>query len=210
MTIRITPFILGPLENNTYLIEDLQSKEACVIDPSFDPSEVVLTAKRSGIHIVMLLITHAHFDHIAGTKQLLSGLDPEPTIGINIEDLELWRHKGGADKFGISIDELPQPNLLLQDGDSCKVGDSTVSVIHTPGHSPGHLTFSIVESKALFCGDLIFAGGIGRTDFTGGNYNHLMESIQKKILTYPDNTKLYPGHGPSTTVGFEKSHNPFL
>ena len=210
MTIQTITFILGPIGNNTFLLFDDISKDAVVIDPSFDIDPLSQYIKSNSICIQQVLITHAHFDHIAGVNQLITTLPVKPLIGLHPGDLALWKDRGEALQCGFHIDPLPDPDHFFTDGETLTDDGFLIVVHHTPGHSPGHVVFSLPEIKAIFSGDVIFAGSIGRTDLPGGNHAHLISSIQKNILTSPDDTRLLPGHGPETTVGFEKRNNPYL
>jgi hydroxyacylglutathione hydrolase len=209
-TVEIVTFTLGPIENNTYLISDPASHDAAVIDPSFNIQSVLEQVTDLKLRVKNILLTHAHFDHIAGVHDLLKALPDDPIIGIHSLDLALWRERGKALAYGFQLDPLPDPDHFLDDGDSLSIGRFHIDVIHTPGHSPGHVVFSIPDSQAIICGDVIFAGSIGRTDLPGGNQSQLLNSIRGKILCFSDETRLLPGHGPVTTVGAERLNNPFL
>jgi hydroxyacylglutathione hydrolase len=198
-------YVLGPLENNSYLLVDLESGEAALIDPSFDVDSVLADAQKKGWRVASILLTHGHFDHIAGVSA--AGIEP---IALHPADLELYRQGGGARNFGIPFEAGPMPNQMLQDGETIKVGSLDLEVHHTPGHTPGHVIFVCRAVNAAFCGDLIFAGSVGRTDLPGGSHSQLLDSIQRQILTLPPDMVLLPGHGPSTTVGEEAASNPFL
>jgi hydroxyacylglutathione hydrolase len=208
--IEITPFLLGPIENNSFLIADSVSREAAVIDPSFDIEPLVEHIKQCNLQVKYILITHAHFDHTAGVNPLLAGLSSRPELVLHQADLDLWKEGGDALQFGFQLDPLPNPDRLIVDNEKLSVGSMEVLIHHTPGHSPGHVVFSFPQANAIFVGDVIFAGSIGRTDLAGGNLDQLLNSIHKSILTYPDTICLYPGHGPETTVGIERQNNPFL
>ena len=124
-------------------------------------------------------------------------------------DLSLWKDRGEALQYGFQLDPLPNPDHFLLDGEILSVGSIEMVVHHTPGHSPGHVVFAIPQEKVIFTGDLIFAGSIGRTDLTGGDLDELLNSIRKTILSCADETRLLPGHGPETTVGYERLNNPY-
>ncbi|MBN2678089.1 MAG: MBL fold metallo-hydrolase [Anaerolineaceae bacterium] len=208
--IEINSFMLGPIENNTYLVTDAASREAVIIDPSFDISAHLKLIPRQASQVKYILITHAHFDHIAGVHDLVKMLPEKPVVGLHPSDLPLWNDckKPFTDQYQMGI--LPAPTHLLSDDETISIGSINFNIHHTPGHCPGHVIFSIPEAKVVFCGDVIFAGAIGRTDLPGGDYAQLIESIRNKILVLPDETRLLPGHGPETTVGFERLNNPFL
>jgi glyoxylase-like metal-dependent hydrolase (beta-lactamase superfamily II) len=181
-----------------------------VIDPSFDCQIMIEQIKKQDLQIKTILITHAHFDHMAGVNSLLESLPVKPSVALHPADLDLWRDRGEAFQCGFQMDALPDPDHFLKDGEVISFGDSEVVVHHTPGHSPGHVIFSIPAANTILTGDVLFANGIGRTDLTGGDYDQLIDSIRRKIMICPDDTRLLPGHGLETTVGFERLHNPFL
>ncbi|MGB8252183.1 MAG: MBL fold metallo-hydrolase [Anaerolineaceae bacterium] len=207
---QIKQFILGPIENNTFLLFDDVSKDAVVIDPSFDIDSLIQYLANNSLTTRQVLITHAHFDHIAGVNRLIAALPDRPLIGLHPGDLPLWKDRGEALHYDFNIDLLPDPNILFKDEETLSINGVLIVVHHTPGHSPGHVVFSLPEVKTIFCGDVIFAGSIGRTDLNGGNQAQLINSIQKEILNSPDKTRLLTGHGPETTVGFERRNNPYL
>jgi glyoxylase-like metal-dependent hydrolase (beta-lactamase superfamily II) len=209
-TVSITPFLLGPIENKTFLVADLISHEAAVIDPSFGIQPVIDHIQHAELLLKYILITHAHFDHIAGVNLLLTVLPIKPHLALHRADLELWKDRGEALQCGFQLDQLPNPDHFVTDGEVLSIGSLKVVVHHTPGHSPGHVIYSLPQTDAIFVGDLIFSGSIGRTDLTGGNLDTLLSSIRKFILTCPDETRLLPGHGPETSVGIERRNNPFL
>jgi len=208
-TVELITFTSGPLDNNTYLVTDPASAETMIIDPSFDIHSLTLYIHEHQLDLRGILLTHAHFDHIAGVNELLKAFPDNPIVGLHPSDLDLWRACGNAPAYGFKLDPLPDPNRFLVGGECLLVGGVHIDVIDTPGHSPGHVVFSIPDTQAIICGDLIFACGIGRTDLPGGDYSQLLHSIHTKILSFPDGTRLYPGHGPETTVGDERSNNPF-
>lgn len=209
MTLYVTTFILGPLENNTYLLADPDTKKAVLIDPSFDSGQVLETIERLKLELAEIWLTHAHFDHIAGTS-IARRFNPPLKIALHENDLSLWKRSGGASDWGIRLDPAPEPEILLSHGQQMKLGDSMIEVRHVPGHTPGHVMFYIPDEKLAFVGDVIFYRGIGRTDFPGGDFRQLINSIQTQIFTLPPETTLLSGHGPETTVAEEMANNPFL
>lgn len=208
--LEIISLILGPVETNTYLVGDLQTRQAVVIDPAWDGARIADEAQRRGWRISGLWITHAHFDHIGGAAALSRAL-PEPMpVALHPDDLPLWETQGGAGFFGLHIEPGPAPSILLADGQKLHLGGVEFEVRHAPGHTPGHVVFYAASEGVAFCGDVIFAGSIGRTDLPGGSYMILMHSLQTQILSLPDDTRLLSGHGRETTVGVERAENPFL
>jgi glyoxylase-like metal-dependent hydrolase (beta-lactamase superfamily II) len=210
MSLNIHTFALGPLENNTYLLSDAQTRQAVLIDPSFGIQTVLRYASEQALDIRQIWLTHAHFDHISGVAEAVSALSPAVTVGLHPTDLPLWNMKGGAAAFGFSMELDVQPNLFFTHGQLLDLGAARVQVRHAPGHTPGHVVFYEPGSGVVFCGDVIFQGSIGRTDLPGGSLPTLLDSIQQQILTLPDETRLLSGHGDETTVGEERRNNPFL
>ncbi len=210
MSLSFVTFQLGPMENNTYLLADDISGEAVIIDPSFEGQEVVKEAQKQGWRVKEIWLTHAHFDHIAGINAVIRAVPTTPEIGLHPDDLELYRMEGGAHLFQIQLAECPEPSILFSHGQHLKIGDEVLEVRHTPGHTPGHVVFYSRASQVVFCGDLIFYRGVGRTDLPGGNSKVLLDSIHRHILALPPATRLLPGHGPETTVEEEMLENPFL
>lgn len=208
--LEIVTFVLGPVETNAYLLADRETGDAVVIDPAWDGPVMVEAARQRNWKISQVWITHAHFDHLAGAAEIVRLLAPAPEVALHPDDLLLWRMQGGAALFGMRIETLPEPTLRLQPGQELFVGAHVARVLHTPGHTPGHVTFYFPEIGLAFCGDVIFASSIGRTDLPGGSYSTLLSSIHSQIMTLPDATRLLSGHGPETTVGEERISNPFL
>jgi len=208
--LEIVHFILGPVKTNCYLIADPETGEAVVIDPGWDGKSVVLEAKRRGWRIGSIWLTHAHFDHLGVAADVADQTDPPPPVALHPDDYPLWRAQGGAPQFGVRIDPGPEPTIDLQPGQILRVGENVLEVRHAPGHTRGHVVFYCASAGVCFCGDVIFEGGIGRTDLPGGDYQALINSIRTQILTLPPETRLLPGHGPETTVEVEARTNPFL
>ncbi len=208
--ITISTFTLGPLENNSYLISEKATGESAIVDPSFESQILIDEISRDNLIIKFILITHAHFDHLAGVHSILKALPSAPMIALHPGDLSLWNIQGDADKFGIKIDPLPKPQLSLEDNQVIKLGNSSIKVMHTPGHTPGHVVYRVDDANSVMTGDLIFYHSIGRTDLPGGNQTQLIESINRCILTLPPATRLLSGHGHETSVSEEATSNPFL
>lgn len=195
---------------NAYLVADTDTKEAVVIDPAWDGHLIVAEAEKRGWQIKEIWVTHAHFDHMGGTGAIVDGLSNPPPVALHSEDLPLWRAHGGAPFFGIRFDSHAEPTVELAHGQILTLGGNTIEVRHAPGHSPGHVMFYFREAGILFSGDVIFQGSVGRADLPGGDWDSLLTSIHEQVLTLPDETKIYSGHGPETTVGSEKRSNPYL
>jgi glyoxylase-like metal-dependent hydrolase (beta-lactamase superfamily II) len=199
---------VGPLQTNCYLVGCEATRLGAVIDPGGDAAEILSAIGRHRLKLEYILLTHAHFDHIGGVAELVEAT--HAPIALHPGDLPLLRARGGAAMFGVFMRPSPEPNVALSEGQVIEVGALRLNVLHTPGHTPGHVTFHALTAKAAFDGDVLFRQGIGRTDFPGSSYQQLMDSIRNKLFTLPDDTTIYPGHGPATTVGEERWSNPFL
>ena len=219
--LEIISFTLGPAQTNAYLVADPETKEAVVIDPSWDGHIILKAAQDRGWRIGHLWYTHAHFDHIGGAGAIADALNPLPLVALHPDDHVLWRAGGGGSLFGFDIDPGPEPTIDFTHGQILKLGSNEFEVRYTPGHTKGHCVLYVadfrVERRAdapsrsvCFCGDLIFSGSVGRTDLPGGDWDTLENSIRTQIFTMPDETRLLPGHGAETTVGEEKRNNPFV
>lgn len=208
--LEIVKLVLGPVQTNTYLVADPQTKEAVVIDPAWDGERILVIAREKGWRITNIWLTHAHFDHFGGAAAVADGSSPMPPVGLHPDDYPLWRSNGGSAFFGIQMDPGPEPTIDLTDGMQMHVGSNLIEVRHVPGHTRGHVLFYVPGEALVFCGDVIFHRSIGRTDLPGGDYHQLLASIQTQILTLPDETRLLSGHGVETTVGTERKYNGFL
>jgi glyoxylase-like metal-dependent hydrolase (beta-lactamase superfamily II) len=210
MTLEIQTFVLGPLENNSYLIADSETHLAVVIDPSFDSEQILESARQNGYTLEAIWLTHAHFDHMAGNAALAGAFQPPLPVGLHPQDFDWWENAGGASLFGFHIQPGPHPSISFADRQTLLLGKSEFTVLHTPGHSKGHVVFYAQSDSVAFVGDLIFKNGVGRTDLPGGDQDALLASIYRSILTLPLETRLLPGHGPETTVSDEVEYNPYL
>lgn len=207
--IQVRQLPLGPLQTNCYLVGCEETQLAAVIDPAWDGRAIVAAAEDDGWDISHILITHAHFDHVAGlqeTKQLTGA-----PIYIHPDAVEMLSNTTmSAAFFGLRVPAPPQPDHLLSAGQAVTVGNLKLLTLYTPGHAPGHVCFHLPEYRVLFDGDVLFRDGIGRTDLPGGDYDQLMNSIKGELLPLPDETRVFSGHGPATTIGEERRNNPFL
>ena len=210
MPLEIFTYTLGPLGNNTYLLGDTQSKQAVIVDPSFECESILDEIRDKGWKLKAIWVTHAHFDHMVSVKDISQSIQPPLPIGLHPADLPLWRSGALADQFGLRDFHPSEPSIMFSDGEELLIGKEVVRVEHTPGHSRGSVIFYNANAGACLTGDLIFRGSIGRTDLVGGSLSTLMESLQAKIITLPAETRLLPGHGEETTVGEEMRNNPFL
>lgn len=208
MSVDFRSLVVGKLQTNCYLVWDRELLHAVLIDPGDDISLITDAVDSLGISVERVLLTHGHPDHcfVAGNAAKHFGAD----IAMHEADVEqIEQGLGIAEMFYDVTTFVPfSPSILLSDGDVLHIGEAPIEVLHTPGHSRGGLCFA--TDAGVFCGDTIFCGSIGRTDFPGGDHNQLISSIRTRILPMKNETPLYPGHGPSTTVGREKTSNPFL
>jgi len=201
---------LGPVMTNTYIVADENTGEAVVIDPADEGRRIAEELHKRNWRIVNIWLTHAHFDHIAGAAELADNSKPIPPVALHAADNQLWRIQGGAAFFGMKIDPGPEPTIELRHDQILNLGSYQFKVLHAPGHTPGHVMFYNESESVLFCGDVIFQGSIGRTDLPGGDYETLINSINSRVITLPDETVLFTGHGPQSTVGIERQFNPFI
>jgi glyoxylase-like metal-dependent hydrolase (beta-lactamase superfamily II) len=203
---------VGMLQTNCYLLADHESGKAVVIDPGAEGKRICSRLDELGLGLAAILVTHAHLDHTTAAWTLKKRRGGE--IYLNSEDRKslLEIIFGLAARFfpeihPVSPDEVDR---TLTQGDRLEFGAIRIEVLSTPGHTPGHVSFYLGDRGVVFSGDLVFAGSIGRTDLAGGSFQQLIDSVRSKIFSLPDETVIYPGHGPSTTVGKEKKHNPFF
>ncbi|MCX7770590.1 MAG: MBL fold metallo-hydrolase [Proteobacteria bacterium] len=200
-------FVVGPLEVNCFVVADEETKEGMVVDPGDNVDEIYSFIEKNGIKIKYIINTHCHFDHCGGNRKMKELTKAELLIHEK-EKPVLERMDTSAQIWGFYVDKSPEPDRYLKDGDVLELGNLKIEVIHTPGHSPGGICLKI-DGKVI-TGDTLFAGGIGRTDFPGGDYDTLMKSIKERLFTLPEETEIYPGHGPSSTIRNEKYFNPFF
>jgi len=214
LSLSIVRLTLGPLQNNVYILGDDHSKDAVLIDPSVGPERQAVEIRRQGWNLRQIWLTHGHFDHIEGAAVLRGLFEPAPLVGMH-PDARAWALTHGLKaNFGFQVSPLPPVDIDFFDGQQLALvpesGASIAEVRETPGHSPGSVVFYCAELGAAIVGDAIFRESIGRTDLAGGDYPTLIQAIRTQLFTLPDETKLLPGHGPASSVGYEKAHNPFL
>ena len=207
--IKILQLPLGPLQTNCYLLGCQDTKQAAVIDPSWSGKLIAEKTQEEEWTITHILLTHSHFDHVAGLAELKERTQApiyiHPDAVLMLENAAL-----AAGVWQIRIDEPPTPDNMLDDQQEISVGNVKLHVLLTPGHAPGHVSFYLPDHNIVFDGDALFQQSIGRTDLPGGDYNLLMHSIRHRLLVLPDETVVLSGHGPATTIGQEKASNPFL
>lgn len=203
----IENLVVGPFEVNCYIVWDKSDHIGVVVDPGGDEKRIMELIDRLGIDIRAILLTHGHGDHIAAVEPIKSRYGVPIYIGKGDEDMLLSPSANVSALYGQPI-TCPAADHLLNDKDVFKIGSLEFNVIATPGHTRGGVCYLIRD--ALFCGDTLFYGSIGRTDLPGGSFQKLIDSIEKNLLTLPDHFVCYPGHGPFTTIGAERKDNPFL
>lgn len=209
----IKTFTFNAYSENTYILYD-ETKECVIIDPGMydgvEQNELAAFIKQNGLKPVLLLNTHCHLDHVFGNKFVFDtyGLKPQFHKG---ELAILHAIPGYAPQMGFNDYQLsPEPDTYLDETGTISFGNSSLTLIFAPGHSPAHLCFYSKEDQVLIGGDVLFHGSIGRTDLPGGNHQQLIDNIKTKLFSLPEECKVYPGHGPATTIGFEKANNPFF
>ena len=208
----VKSFTFNPVEENTYVLYNAAG-DCCIIDPGcYFPEErdrLKTAIEKTGLRPLLLLNTHCHLDHVFGNKFIYDTWKlplhlhkmEKPVLDFAPQSAQMWQ---------LPFDNYEGPLVYLKEGESLKLGDDVLKILFTPGHSPGSISFYHEEGGFVIGGDVLFNGSIGRTDLPGGDFNTLVNSIQTQFFTLPDETKVYSGHGPVTTVGFEKMNNPFV
>ncbi len=209
---------VGWLQCNCSIVGDPQTRDAIVIDPGDEVERILEIITQQGLNVRTILVTHAHIDHVGGLRKMHQATGA-PVL-MHPEDLELYRGlEGQAARMGMRAPAKVEVDGLLREGDTVRWGRYQAHVLHTPGHTRGSVSLYLpsdlvqerpAEPGRLFAGDTLFAGSIGRTDLWGGSFDQIMRSIHSKLLALPDETLVYPGHGPETTIGEERETNPFL
>ncbi len=198
---------VGPLQVNCYLVACPRTNHALVIDPGDEGDRILEMIDKLGLKVKMVVNTHGHFDHVGANHQVLAATGVE--LCMHRDDLPLLKVAAKqAAGYGLPAVQSPDPKRFLENGDLIEVGDLSFEVIHTPGHSPGGIC--LYGEGHLFSGDTLFAGSIGRTDLPGGDMKQLLSHIRSQLMVLPDATVVHPGHGPESTIGREKTVNPFL
>jgi hydroxyacylglutathione hydrolase len=202
-------FPVGPLQCNCTLLGDEEAGEAIVIDPGDEVSRIYRRLQDLGLRVKQILVTHAHIDHVGGALKLKQ-LTGAPVL-LNENDLPLLKMmEAQAAWVGVPTPEVTAPDASLADGMQVGLERYPAQVLHTPGHTQGSVCLHFVPLKMIIAGDTLFAGSIGRTDLPGGNSRQILASIESRLMVLGDDTRVLPGHGPETTIGFERNHNPFL
>ena len=203
---KIQTFAVGPLQENSYLVIDEAAGRAVFVDPGDEPERLLRALDESGADLEAIWLTHSHMDHVGA----IAGIVRRYPVPILVHPAGIPVYQGAAEHaryFGLEIEQPPPAEGTLQEGDTLSVGDTRFQVIHTPGHEPGHVV--IFGNGVAFVGDCLFAGSVGRTDLPMASGPELAHSLER-IVALGDDVKVYPGHGPATTIGHERRHNPFL
>jgi len=201
----VRKLVVGPIASNCYIVASEKTEEGMIIDPGAEAQKIMQTVRQLGLEIKLIVLTHTHLDHVGAAGQV-----QEATGAGLAAHVEAARYlpQSSSYIFPPPYQASPLPNRLLKGGDSLDIGDLHFTILHTPGHTPDGIC--LVGHGAAFTGDTLFNYGIGRYDLVEGSYDELMDSIHSKLMVLPDDTRVYPGHGPDTTIGTERRANPFL
>jgi glyoxylase-like metal-dependent hydrolase (beta-lactamase superfamily II) len=202
----IETLVVGPFAVNCYIVGSGSGRQGMIIDPGDDAGRILGQVSRLKLDIKIIVLTHGHIDHTGALKEVKEATGSQ--VAVHTDDARTLNDRSLGIFLGISQPSLPPPDRLLKDGDEVAASGLRFTVLHTPGHTPGGIC--LLGEGVLFSGDTLFNYGIGRTDMPGGSYSQLMDSIQVKLMTLPDEVVVYPGHGPETTIGNERRGNTFL
>ncbi|MEW6571759.1 MAG: MBL fold metallo-hydrolase, partial [Nitrospirota bacterium] len=199
----IKKLVIGPLENNCFIIGDETTREAFVIDPGDEPDRILDLLEENNLKVKFIICTHAHFDHVGAIAEIKE--ETGAKIIIHHDELPLYNSiEKQAAMWGFQLEALPEPDLFVSEGDKIEIGNLRFRVIHTPGHTPGGIC--LFGEGIIITGDTLFAGSVGRTDLFGGNIDELRLSV-RRLMALPDETEILPGHGSESNIGKEKSNN---
>jgi glyoxylase-like metal-dependent hydrolase (beta-lactamase superfamily II) len=212
LMLKVNQFTFNPFSENTYVVSD-DTGQCAIIDPGCsndkERKELIQAITAQGLKPVKLLNTHCHIDHFPGNKFICDTYNLLPEFHRD-EYAVMKSAMNYQSFFGFTLDESPEPKNYLKGGDVVSFGTTTFKVLFTPGHSPGHIAFYSEKDKAVFSGDVLFRGGVGRFDLPGASGKVLFETLTKTMMALPDDVKVYSGHGPVTTIGYERQTNPYL
>jgi hydroxyacylglutathione hydrolase len=201
--------VVGPLGVNCFILGDKQSKEAVVVDPGADCEMILAALARFGLQVKYIINTHGHFDHVGCNRKVQEQTGAELLIH-EADALLLSQASRSAQKYGLSVDDSPAASRYLTDGMRLEFGKRCIEVLHTPGHTQGGCCLLLVNEQVVITGDTLFADSVGRTDLPGGSHEQLVASIKSKLMPLTDETVVWPGHGPSSTIGRERRMNPYI
>lgn len=200
---------VGPLQVNSYILGCEESHEGVVIDAGGSVDRLLARIAKLGLNVKQLIDTHGHFDHVGGNRAFIEATGAKLLIHKKDAFLLSMAAASGRD-FGVEVEDSPEPDDFLVDGMEVGFGRQALQVIHTPGHSPGGCCLYAKDANAVFTGDTLFNGSVGRTDLPGGSMEILLRSIRERLAVLPENTRVYPGHGPSSTIAIELYSNPYV
>jgi glyoxylase-like metal-dependent hydrolase (beta-lactamase superfamily II) len=209
--IRIDTLTVGMFQSNCFVVSCTETAKAVLVDCGDEGERILDTVESMGVSVTAIINTHAHLDHVAGLPEVIADLGVP--VWMHRDDVPLYEGLDGqAAMFGLTAPPRVAIDRYIEDGETFAVGNASGRFIHAPGHSPGSvcLYFAGERPPQLICGDVLFMGSIGRTDLPGGDYGTIMRTLEERFLPLPDDTVVYPGHGPTTTIGDEKRSNPFV
>jgi glyoxylase-like metal-dependent hydrolase (beta-lactamase superfamily II) len=200
---------VGPFQENCYIVGDEATGTGVLFDPGDEATRIALAVEQTHLEISKIIITHAHIDHVGAVSTLVDEYACPVLMHREAEPM-LRQLPSQALMMGLRFGKVPSVDGYIEDEEVVRVGDLSFAALYTPGHAPGHLAFYSADEGAVISGDALFAGSVGRVDLPGGSMDVLMQSINERLLTLPDETVVLSGHGPETTIGEERAHNPFL
>jgi glyoxylase-like metal-dependent hydrolase (beta-lactamase superfamily II) len=200
---------VGPFQENCYVVGDEATGTGALFDPGDEATRIALAVEQTHLEISKIIITHAHIDHVGAVTTLVDEYACPVLMHREAEPM-LRQLPSQALMMGVRFGKVPNVDGYIEDGEVVRVGDLSFAALYTPGHAPGHLAFYSADEGVVISGDALFAGSVGRVDLPGGSMEVLMRSINERLLTLPDDTVVLSGHGPETTIGEERAHNPFL
>lgn len=203
------PVVVGPLAVNCFVVGCEKTLEGIIVDAGGDAGRIIATVEHFGLKIKYVINTHGHFDHIGANRAVVQHFGAKLLIHADDAPM-LTRAADAARMYGLRGENSPEPDTYLTEGMEIVFGEYGLKVLHTPGHSPGGCCLYFESEKKLISGDTLFADSIGRTDLPGGAHELLLTSVRTKLFTLPDDVVVYPGHGPETSIGHEKRHNPYF
>ena len=200
---------VGPFQENCYIIGDEESGVGVVVDPGDEAARIALAVEQTDLEVGSIMVTHAHIDHVGAVAALVDEYACPVLMHAEAEPM-MKQLPTQAMMMGLKFGKVPAVDRHIGDGEVLEVGELRLRSLYTPGHAPGHLAFYVEDEGVVLSGDALFAGSVGRTDLPGGSMEVLMRSIEERLLTLPNETRVFPGHGPQTEIGNERTTNPFL